>query len=164
MNSLAILAPLDGSRVAERALPLALRLCLLQHTELALLRVIPIPLGVDAQLATRLSPSRDLISQLESDAQDYLHTQAQTLQSLGVITRISTRVGPPALEILKYCASHAVGMIVLSTHGLSGVSRAVRGSVADRVILESPCPVLVVPARYADSLHRAIQAHGAGHS
>lgn len=53
--------------------------------------------------------------------------------------------GNPAEEILRYAGHHPIDLIVVGTHGRTGVSRVLLGSVADRVIRGSTCPVLVVP-------------------
>ena len=54
--------------------------------------------------------------------------------------------GNPCQEIIDLAKSTEVGMIVMGTHGTGGLPRALLGSVADRVIRTSPCPVLLVPA------------------
>ena len=53
--------------------------------------------------------------------------------------------GDPAREIVKYATRHGIDLIVLGGHGRSGVSRALLGSVAERVARTAPCPVLTVP-------------------
>lgn len=53
--------------------------------------------------------------------------------------------GVPAAEIVRYAARHAIDLIVVGTHGRTGVSRTLLGSVAERVVRTSPCPVLTVP-------------------
>ncbi|MBI4637731.1 MAG: universal stress protein [Candidatus Rokubacteria bacterium] len=64
--------------------------------------------------------------------------------------------GGPAREIIRYAQSHAIDLIVLGTHGRTGWSRALLGSVAERVVRWAPCPVLTVPREPA-----ATQAVGA---
>jgi nucleotide-binding universal stress UspA family protein len=54
--------------------------------------------------------------------------------------------GDAADEIVRYATGHGVDLIVLGTHGRTGVSRLLLGSVAERVIRTAPCPVLTVPA------------------
>jgi nucleotide-binding universal stress UspA family protein len=53
--------------------------------------------------------------------------------------------GDAADEIVRYASGHGIDLIVLGTHGRTGVSRLLMGSVADRVIRTAPCPVLSVP-------------------
>ncbi len=58
---------------------------------------------------------------------------------------IASQRGDPADEIVRYARRHGVQLVVVGTHGRSGVSRAVLGSVAARVVRGAPCPVLTVP-------------------
>jgi nucleotide-binding universal stress UspA family protein len=59
---------------------------------------------------------------------------------------IGTLRGDEAEEIVTYAQRHAADLIVLGTHGRTGFSRALLGSVAERVVRTAPCPVLTVPA------------------
>ena len=56
-------------------------------------------------------------------------------------------VGPPAGEITRYAKEHGADLIVMGTHGYGPVRRFIVGSVADRVVREASCPVLLVPHR-----------------
>jgi nucleotide-binding universal stress UspA family protein len=58
---------------------------------------------------------------------------------------LATSVGDPAPEIVRYATRHPIDLIVVGTHGRTGVSRVLLGSVAERVMRGAPCPVLVVP-------------------
>ena len=55
--------------------------------------------------------------------------------------------GRPAREILAYAARHGIDMIVMGTHGRTGMTRALLGSVAEAVVRRAGCPVLTVPTR-----------------
>jgi nucleotide-binding universal stress UspA family protein len=57
--------------------------------------------------------------------------------------------GPPALSICDYASRAEADLIIISTHGRSGLRHAVLGSVAERIVRYADCPVLVVPARWA---------------
>lgn len=61
-----------------------------------------------------------------------------------VVTAVES--GIAAVEIVRYAAAHAIDLIVLGTHGRTGMTRALIGSVAERVVRTAPCPVLTVPA------------------
>ncbi len=58
--------------------------------------------------------------------------------------------GRPAREIVSYASRHGIDMIVMGTHGRTGVSRALLGSVAEAVVRRASCPVLTVPATTED--------------
>jgi nucleotide-binding universal stress UspA family protein len=61
---------------------------------------------------------------------------------IGVTTAV--RFGDPAHAIAEYARGHGIELIVMGTHGRTGVSRALLGSVAERVVRKAPCPVLTV--------------------
>jgi nucleotide-binding universal stress UspA family protein len=65
---------------------------------------------------------------------------------LPVVTAVET--GSPAAQIVRYAERVGADLIVLGTHGRTGVSRAILGSVAERVVRTAGCPVLAVPMRY----------------
>ena len=62
-----------------------------------------------------------------------------------VSVEIAATGGDPAEEILRYAQGHSIDLIVMGTHGRSGVSRLLLGNVVDQVMRGAPCPVLVVP-------------------
>jgi nucleotide-binding universal stress UspA family protein len=69
---------------------------------------------------------------------------AQELRGAGeVVTAVES--GVPAAEIVRYATRHGIDLIVLGTHGRTGVTRTLIGSVAERVVRTAPCPVLTVP-------------------
>lgn len=72
---------------------------------------------------------------------------ADLVERLGtaVPVAVASHGGDAADEIVRYAKTHAIQLIVLGTHGRTGVSRVVMGSVAERVIRTAPCPVLTVP-------------------
>ena len=76
-----------------------------------------------------------------------LLADAAALAEPDVSVTMSSTGGDAAEEILRYAGRHGINLIVMSTHGRSGVSRLLLGSVADRVLRHAACPVLVVPAR-----------------
>ena len=58
--------------------------------------------------------------------------------------KFSTQFGNPGMEIVNYATQIKASVIVMSTHGRSGLSRLLIGSVADRVVHNAPCPVLLL--------------------
>jgi len=57
---------------------------------------------------------------------------------------IATRQGSPFLQIITYVKEHDIDMIVMGTHGRSGLPHVLIGSVAERVVRKAPCPVLTI--------------------
>ena len=79
-------------------------------------------------------------------AAEGIEAVADGLTGRGIETETALSTGPPAAQIVRYAREHAIDLIVLATHGRTGVSRALLGSVAEAVVRLAPCPVLTVPA------------------
>jgi nucleotide-binding universal stress UspA family protein len=139
-----ILVPLDGSALAERAVRLACQLATAGRGKLILLRVLPISAGIATPLLLVSDPVADE-ARLVREAEAYLEQIAQPLRaSLDVQTVVASGSAPEA--ILDEIALRNVGLIVMSTHGRSGIGRWVYGSVADEVMRRASVPVVLVPA------------------
>jgi nucleotide-binding universal stress UspA family protein len=140
-----ILVPLDGSTLSERALPLALTLGQLPGAEVILARVPAgesMPVGDDAQ-TTADSYRPD---QSRTDAQVYLDTLRLSHQQPGLTLRARLMNGHAASAIVDAAVAEHADLIVMSTHGYSGVTRWLLGSVTEKVLRTAPCPVLAVRA------------------
>jgi nucleotide-binding universal stress UspA family protein len=127
-----LLVPLDGSGQAAVALPLARGLARATGGEIILVRVIPERmLGADP--AAR------------AEADDYLAGIARELAGAGPRVSTIVQAGPePAAEVLAVARREGVDLIVMATHGRSGLARMVLGSVAERVLTDSPVPVVLL--------------------
>lgn len=138
-----ILVPLDGSLFSESVLGHA--------------REIAAGCGVpQLVLLTAIEPlvetyriGDDLLKKMYVDArataQKYLDNLAEKLKVEGLNAQPLVVEGEPAEVILDYAAKNKVDLIIMSGHGRSGVTRWVLGSVADRVVRNSPAPVLIAP-------------------
>jgi nucleotide-binding universal stress UspA family protein len=58
---------------------------------------------------------------------------------------LAQRIGTPFVEVIRFARERGVDLIVMTTHGRTGVTHMLIGSVAERVVRKAPCPVLVVP-------------------
>jgi len=146
-----ILVPLDGSKLAECALPYAEALAKGCNTEEVVLVSVtePVigyrPLEDPSQpLGERLAP--ETVGKKERPAQKYLSKIAKTLETKGIKVRTEVLLGKPADEIAIFAKYNDINIIVMSSHGRSGPSRWAYGSVADKVFRASPVPVLMVRA------------------
>lgn len=134
-----ILVPLDGSELAEEALLPALSIAQLMQASLTLIRVIPpFVREVDEQYT---AAATDI---LQEKAGAYLLTVHEQLTAVHVPVTIKLAAGAVAETIIEYAAAHGIDLIVLSSHGRSGISRWVFGSVAERVVRGAACAVLVI--------------------
>jgi nucleotide-binding universal stress UspA family protein len=95
--------------------------------------------------------SAELREQAEANARRYLERTAASLRSLGMPVRSLVEGSRPATAILDVAEREQVDLIMLSTHGRGGMDRLMLGSVADRVVHHSRCPVLLIPARAGDA-------------
>jgi nucleotide-binding universal stress UspA family protein len=144
-----ILVSLDGSRLAEKALPYAKALAETFEAELLLVRILEPMIMADYGPIPTFEVQ---IVQAEADARVYLDTIQNKYNELGY--RVKTkllRAHLVAETIIDQAREAGVDLIVMSTHGRSGLSRWVYGSVAGKVLQQAPCPVLLVPVRERDS-------------
>jgi len=127
----AILIPLDGSELAERALAPARRL-LGADGEAVLVRVVE---------ETPPSEEEDALDAAEA----YLKDVRTRLEGAGARVRATlVRRGDPAEQVLAAVDESGAAFVAMGTHGRSGVARLVRGSVAERVLRHCPVPLLLV--------------------
>ena len=134
-----ILVPLDGSALAETALPLAAWIARLSDAEVDLVRSISLaPVAYDDTMGG-VYPI-DLLTAMEDAARIYLDRMAGVV---GGKVRTSLLIGGAGDQILEYLKESPADLIIMAAHGRAGVKRLVLGSVTDRV-LHGPAPVLVL--------------------
>ena len=148
-----IMAPLDGSELAECVLPHVEAIAAgCNVTTVTLVMVVP-PLHMYGGAETRISPEER--KHLEEDsvevATGYLEEKAQLLRDKGVLVEVKVLFGNILDELVDYINQNGVDLIIIATHGRSGVSRLFLGSVADRLLRQAPVPVLMV--RTPGSVH-----------
>ena len=140
-----ILVPLDGSVLAEKALPVATSLAQKFDSQIILLRSVDIPSLVMGMSEPGVGYwAVEAETQLQQEAETYLAAKQAELQEQGHNVRTLLRQNAPAEEILDAASSEGVDLIVMSTHGRGGVARWAFGSVADKVARHSLCPILLV--------------------
>jgi len=87
---------------------------------------------------------RDMQKETEKYVESYLSKAADSLKEDGIAVQTVVVSGRPAEQILDYANKNQVDLIIMSTHGRSGVSRWVIGSVTDKVVRHSVTPVLTI--------------------
>ncbi|MSQ27252.1 MAG: universal stress protein [Dehalococcoidia bacterium] len=141
-----VLVGLDGSDLAEAALPYAAELARRLKLTVTLVQVVPSEVELFAG-SNYVAYPIDIVSELKAAAGEYLDEKAAQVSGAGLICDTVVGVGGPVSHLIE-AANHVPGtLIVVSSHGRSGLGRTILGSVADRVIHESHGPVLVVRAR-----------------
>ena len=151
-----ILVPLDGSGLAEAILSDVVELATQHRAEVVLLRVA----SAHARIGSDLTEAQ---VHAVAEAEGYLAEKEQQLADRGIRVSSVVRYGQPAEEILDHARTSGIDLIAMSTHGRSGMERVLLGSVAERVVRESPVPLLLrravgsAPAGTGDEV-RAAQA------
>jgi nucleotide-binding universal stress UspA family protein len=135
-----ILVPTDGSDPSERATERAVDLASRYDAAIHALYVIE---------AEALAPDLNtaaLYDELESMGQRAIDDVIERAQAAGIETVESAIAsGSPSRAILEYVDDYAVDLVVMGTHGRTGLDRYLIGSVAEKVVRTSPVPVLTVP-------------------
>lgn len=139
-----ILVALDGSALAEAILPEVRELAKVLGAEVTLLRVALTHVfpGVD--------PTEEQVRVVQ-EAEGYVEAVAKELRGEGVAARAVVRYGHAAAEITDHVAANRMDLVAMSTHGRSGLSRLVMGSVAEEVVRKAGVPVLLMRASGPDT-------------
>jgi nucleotide-binding universal stress UspA family protein len=139
-----ILLTLDGSALAEQAVPHAVIHAQCFGAELTLLKVLaPLPRG---RRVSRAAIER-AEKATEDLAREYLESIAAPIRERGITVQVAMVNGSPYEEIVRFAEENQMELLVMSTRGHSGISRWLLGSVADRVVRGATVPVLLVQAR-----------------
>ena len=134
--------PLDGSEFAEHALPYAEELGRSLSLELLLVRVVDLEYPAYAYGGSSIV--RRIAERLVEEATTYLDGVAQSLTNKGIAVRSRVIPGSPARALVSLAHETPHDLVVMTTHGRSGMSRWLMGSVAEAMIRASGDPVLVV--------------------
>lgn len=137
-----ILVPLDGSELAKKSLDQAEKLARTFDAEIILFEVVPyMPIYGSPELVTPLIVDE---RQRES-AENYLATVAEELKEKGLRVTTMVKTGHQvALEIIEFAKESGVDLIIMSTHGRSGITRWVLGSVTIKVLTRAETPILLM--------------------
>lgn len=149
-----VLVPLDGSKVAESVLPHLKELSRQlseNRIEVILTRVCeifasplsyppPMPMTWDEYLKYETTRCKSI-------CQDYLNEVREELIRNGLKVRTEVFEGNPAELLIDYADKNPIDLIVMSTHGRTGVSKWAFGSIAEKVLKGSRCPILLIKAK-----------------
>jgi nucleotide-binding universal stress UspA family protein len=154
-----VLVPIDFSATADRALAYAIALAQQLQARLTLLHVLDLtPVTMDEMTPGMTATYLD---DLETDAQHLLQASREQVQRAGLQGESLLVQGTPTQTIVDTAGERGVDLIIMGTHGRTGLAHVFLGSVAEHVIRQAPCPVLVMrktldipdtPATPADAL------------
>ncbi len=142
-----VLVPLDGSELAECVLPhLEAFIEGFRISDVTLVRVVEpeIPYHGDYPIDHEVLLKRE--AEMKSIARDYLDKIVNRLKYGGTEPHAEVIVGRVMQSLTDYAVNNDIDLIIIATHGYSGVTRWVRGSVADKILRSANMPVLMVRA------------------
>jgi nucleotide-binding universal stress UspA family protein len=148
-----ILVPVDFSECSEKALRYAMPLAEQNKAAITLLHVTPgcVTGGFSAVDYVQLR------GEMRASAERQLSALAAQRENDNVKVQFCTAEGDPAAEIIAAAKKLPADLIVISTHGRTGLTHALLGSVAEHVVRRAPCPVLVVREREHEFLQSPIK-------
>jgi nucleotide-binding universal stress UspA family protein len=155
-----ILCPIDFSDTSRRALDHALAVARWYHASVTVLHMhqVTAPVYVAPYIGPEALQSIVLTdlerTQLVTALNEYVAAD-RTASGVAIVTTLDESIDVPA-AILSYAASTRADLVVLGTHGRSGFQRLVLGSVTEKVLRRTGCPVLTVPPGAADAVPREL--------
>ena len=142
-----IMVPLDGSELAESVLPhVEAFIKEFNISDVTLVRVLEpeISYGGEHSIDPKIITERE--SERKSSAKDYLNNVMNRLKHEGTALHTEIVFGRVTESLIDYAESNDIDLILIATHGRSGVTRWVRGSVADKILRSANVPILMVRA------------------
>lgn len=138
-----ILVPTDFSDNAQHAVNYAVELAKKCSAKIHLLHTPVVPTYLLMDLS--YSPGPEAVTRILNEAQDALDEQAQAVAAAGVEHCTAIREGTVHEVIRDYAKEHDVDLVIVGTHGRTGVSKLMYGSVTERVIKTVHTPIIVIP-------------------
>lgn len=141
-----ILHPSDYSKASRAAFKKAIEMAKMMRATLHLLHVLaPVPILGDGYISPKTYD--ELLASATESARRQMERLVKTARAAGVKATSTIVQGVPADSIVRAARAKHADLLVMGTHGRTGFSRFLLGSVASRVVATSPCPVLTVRGR-----------------
>ena len=138
-----ILVPIDFSDYSKNALGYAVDFAKLFNAELILIYVVePVIYPPDFSMGQIAVPSMDI--EMDKRAKEELENLAKKQIPKELETEILVKTGKPFIEIIETAGEIGADLIIIATHGHSGVEHMLFGSTAEKVVRKAPCPVLTL--------------------
>lgn len=153
-----ILIPLDGSSLAEQVLPVAARLARVSGGTITLMSVVRMASEAASYHMTGPFLPQTVFKQDLMETRSYLDRVSRRNDLEGIVLEKQVDLGDPAATILSYAESQPIDLIIMSSHGYTGIKRWVLGSVAEKIARHAPVPVLIL--REGESLRTHVRFDG----
>jgi nucleotide-binding universal stress UspA family protein len=141
-----ILIPTDFSESSTAAVEVAIEYARIFKAGIQLVHVYPDPAYVLPAPLEVVTLPIDL-TRVYAEVEKRLGSEVERIRATGVPCESATLTGRPHTEIVEHAKKIGADLIVMGTHGRSGLGHAILGSVAERVLHKALCPVLIVPMR-----------------
>ena len=139
-----LLVPTDFSEDSEQAARYAVELAKRFQAEIHCVHVVDIPADLLSTSAYYMTgPSEAFLDQIREESKKNLEAFADNNLE-GVQVQTAFLEGSPFVEIIRYARNQQIDLVVIATHGRTGLKHVLFGSVAEKVVRKAPCPVLVV--------------------
>jgi nucleotide-binding universal stress UspA family protein len=142
-----IAVPLDGSPLAECVIPHIEALAKSSNCEVQLITVVePVEIPTRGKIALSDDDLKQIHKEMEKDAHTYLDQIMNRLKRSGIKSRPVILAGKQAESLIEYVHNNNIDLLVMATHGRSGLTKLFWGSIAEKVIRAVNVPVLLVKA------------------
>jgi len=145
-EAITLIVPLDGSKRSESALTAALPLASQIGATVKVLHFVQMESRYAGMPFNEIGPMKADIDDLTALASAYLDDVCKRNETDGVTLEAEVVIGYPASHISEYSQNVSNGIVVMTSHGRSGLKRMLMGSVTDATLRNSDAPVMVVPA------------------
>jgi nucleotide-binding universal stress UspA family protein len=143
-----ILVPLDGSPVAECVIPHVEALAKSPEREVQLITIIePFEMPTRGKIALSDDDIKQANAEMKQEAHRYLDQVSQKLIRSGIKVHPIVLVGKPAETLVEYVNDNDIDILIMATHGRSGISKLFWGSVAEKVMRSINIPILLIKTK-----------------
>ena len=142
-----ILVPLDGSHIAECVMPHVKAIAKVANSEVELVNVVePFEIPTRGEIAITENDLKQINADASREAYKYLNALTKRLKRAGIECTPVVITGKPAESLVDYADNNAIDLIIMATHGRSGITKWFWGSVAEKVLRAVNIPILLVKA------------------
>jgi nucleotide-binding universal stress UspA family protein len=142
-----ILVPLDGSPIAECVIPHIEAIAKPCGSQVELISIVePVEIPTRGQIAVSDDDLKKINNEAKKETHKYLDSILERLNRSGIKATHIILMGKPAESITEYATDNNIDLLIMATHGRSGLTKLFWGSIAEKVLRSINIPVLLVKA------------------